>query len=483
MLLRVILAIREPALRKRIGRLLPKDDALIETVDTRKLLWERTVRKSCDLVVASRSIIPEPDPEKIRLLHELPESPLMIILSETDTPEERARFIAAGYDAVANTNLSDPELRSAFASILKKRREHAMKLLASGTIPMAQPRLDDFVSHSPAMQAFMQTASRVVNSDSTLLILGETGVGKERLARAIHAEGPRSSGPFIAVNCGAFPEALLESELFGHEEGAFTGATRSHRGCFELAHHGVIFLDEIGDMPIQLQVKLLHVLQEHEVRRIGSEKPFKADVRVFAATNRDLREEVKARRFRQDLYYRLNVVTLTIPPLRDRPEDIPDLIQSYLTYLRPRVGRKVVRVSDDARKALCKHCWPGNVRELINIIERAMLLCDEDEITLRDLPTPIGIAGSPQDALPGRERDMEQIPLPEGWLKRPLDEVRQQVLEHLERTYLAAVLRQTGGHVGQAAKAAGFTPRSLFDKMRRYGLAKEDFRKVLSERE
>ena len=250
----------------------------------------RVGRKNFDLAIAGRLIVTEPDPAKMRLLHELPESPLVIILSETDTPEERARFIAAGYDALANTHLSDPELKATFASILRKRREHAMKLLAAGPIPTAQPRLDDFVSHSPAMRAFMQTASRVVSIDSSLLILGETGVGKERLARAIHAEGPRCNGPFIAVNCGAFPETLLESELFGHEEGAFTGATRSHRGCFELAHRGVIFLDEIGDMPIQLQVKLLHVLQEHEIRRVGSEKPFKADVRVFAATNRDLRE-------------------------------------------------------------------------------------------------------------------------------------------------------------------------------------------------
>jgi transcriptional regulator with PAS, ATPase and Fis domain len=227
-------------------------------------------------------------------------------------------------------------------------------------------------------------------------------VGKERLARAIHAESRRSKGPFVAVNCAALSESLLESEPFGHEEGAFTGATRSHRGCFEIAHKGVIFLDEIGELPNHLQVKLLRALQDREITRVGSEQSFQVDVRMMAATNRDPREEVKTKRLREDLYYRLNVVTLTIPPLRQRSEDIPDIVASYLPWLRPRVGRDVTSIAPEALEALAHYSWPGNVRELINVIERAMLLCEGEQIRLADLPDTIRLpqAGSGTRASP-----------------------------------------------------------------------------------
>ena len=263
------------------------------------------------------------------------------------------------------------------------------------------------------------------------------------MARAIHAEGPRASGPFITVNCGALPEAsALESELFGHEEGAFTGAVRSRRGGFELAHRGTIFLDEIGELANHLQVKLLCVLQEHEIQRIGSEKSFNVDVRVMAATNRDMDEAIESRSFRKDLFYRLSVMTLEIPPLRDRIEDIPDLVESYINYLRPRIGCEVFGITREAKEALEHYPWPGNVRELINVIERAMLLCNGTEITLGDLPTIIS-----------GKSELTQIqtesPLPlhdvgdlnEEWLQKSLQEVRKEVIERFERTYLSGLLR------------------------------------------
>ncbi len=475
MLLRVILAIKEAGLRKRLRGLVPSADVLVDTVETRAMLWEHMVRKSCDLVLASRSVIPDPDPEKIRILHELPDWPVIVIISEDAQAEDQARFLAAGYDAVLSARLPNPQLKAALGGILSKRRERTQRLLSAHPTATAEPSLNDFVSRSAPMQAFMGLASRVVNSDSSLLILGETGVGKERLARAIHAEGPRARGPFISVNCGAFPETLLESELFGHEEGAFTGATHAHRGFFELAHRGVIFLDEIGDMPNHLQVKLLTVLQDRRIMRVGSEQPFAVDVRVMAATNRDPKEEVKAKRLRQDLYYRLNVVTLTIPPLRERREDIPDLVQSYLKWLRPRVGRNVLRVSDEALESLLNYSWPGNVRELINIIERAMLLCAEEEITLADLPDVVRGPQSPGDRqVPP---DGGQSLLSEDWLSRPLREVHHAALDNIDRTYLTYHLKSTGGRVGETAKRAGIQPRALFAKMRQYGLRKEDFRR------
>ena len=321
------------------------------------------------------------------------------------------------------------------------------------------------------MRQFMKVATKVADSDSSLLLLGETGVGKERLAQAIHAESRRSTGPFIAVNCAALSESLLESELFGHEQGAFTGATRSHRGCFELAHRGVIFLDEIAELPNHLQVKLLRVLQERQITRVGSERPFEVDVRVMAATHRDPVAEVRARRLREDLYYRLNVVTLTIPPLRHRSEDIPELVASYLTWLRPRVGRVVTGIAPEAMEALIRYSWPGNVRELINVIERAMLLCEGEQIRLCDLPDTIRSPGGEVMIVSEPADSSNTSPF-----EKPLPAARREVLERFERAYLAHNLKQCGGRVGETAKRIGIEPRSLFDKMKQYKMRKEDFR-------
>ena len=322
------------------------------------------------------------------------------------------------------------------------------------------------------MQKFVKIIPRVAKSNSSVLILGETGVGKERLAHVLHAESPRSKGPFIAIHCGALPESLLESELFGHEQGAFTGATKSRRGCFELAHQGTIFLDEIGEMPLHLQSKLLRVLESHEIRRVGGEKSIPVDVRVMAATNRDLEEEVKVKQFRKDLYYRLNVVSLTVPTLRERIKDVPELVESYIQYLGPRIGCEVSGITKEVLEALCDYSWPGNVRELINIVERAMLLCENDVITVDDLPQ--SITGREEVSLQELSQNPEAFP--EEWLQKPLKEVRKDILEQFERSYLKGLLTSTRGRVGQAAKKADIDTRSLYDKMKQYGLDKKDFR-------
>ena len=329
------------------------------------------------------------------------------------------------------------------------------------------------------MQSFLRVVERVSHSDSTLLICGETGVGKEHLAHAIHCEGVRSDGPFVAVNCGALPESLLESELFGHAEGAFTGATRSRRGWFELAHRGTIFLDEVGEMPHHLQVKLLRVLQTKDVQRLGGDSAVSVDVRVIAATNRDLKEEIAEKRFRPDLYYRLSVVELKIPALRERREDIPDLIDRYIAHFQTRFATAVGGIADDARAALIAYDWPGNVRELINIVERAMLLSDGPELTLRDLPDELSEGSL---VAPPREGEATSgsiwARLAEERLDQPLAALREQAIEELERAYLAALLRKNAGRVGQTAEQAGLQPRSLFEKMKRYGLRKEDFKET-----
>lgn len=475
MIARVLLALDSAGFQKSLVRLLSQPDVIIETPTSRATLWSRLSRETCDLAVISSSLVPRPHQESIRTLRDLPDAPGIVLLTESNDPEERAALLAAGCEEVLHTGLSPSSLQRVLGALIIRRRDRARSGYGSQG-RLAEFRLSDFVSRSPVMKEFIDMVRRVVSSQSSLLLLGETGVGKEHLARAIHAESPRSSGPFIAVNCGALPESLLESELFGHEEGAFTGASRSRRGWFELAHRGTIFLDEIGEMPPHVQVRLLRVLQDQEVQRIGAEASIKVNVRVMAATNRDLLAEVEVGRFRRDLYYRLSVVTLSVPPLSQRPEDIRDMALKYIEALRPRVGRSVDNISEDALEALEAYDWPGNVRELINVIERAMLLCSEDEITLADLPDTIRRASPDEFSMPmvlDATLTEERV---DPLLGEPLAEAKRKAMSAFERAYLSRLLRLNDGRIGRTATKAGITARALYEKMRHHGLRKEDFK-------
>jgi DNA-binding NtrC family response regulator len=267
-------------------------------------------------------------------------------------------------------------------------------------------------------------------------------------------------------------ESLLESELFGHEEGAFTGASRARRGCFELAHLGTLFLDEIGEMPTHLQGRLLRVLEERCVRRVGGEKSRPIDVRVIAATNSDIRRNVAEKTFREDLYYRLSVVTLAMPPLRGRREDVPELIDNYIHSFRNQFPHRATGIAPDALKAMLAYEWPGNVRELINVIERAMLVSSHDLIELIDLPEEIRICGHGDAASGPQLNSFVPLEFPQEWLSSPLP----MILAGVERAYLVGILELAAGRVGMAAEMAGIDPRVLYDKMRRFGLRKEDFK-------
>lgn len=476
MLGHVLLALSDTRLRARLRRTLSQADMLVENVENPDAMWSQLARSSADMLLIGRALVPDPMAESIASLRGLPDSPEVVVLDRRGKAEDRAYLLAAGAFAVLDEALSPHALRDVVSAILARRRtETTGSLVARRALP--DPRLDDFITSSPAMKAFMGLVNRVVASDTSLLILGETGVGKEHLARAIHAESPRAKGPFVAVNCGALAETLLESELFGHEEGAFTGATRSRRGSFELADKGVVFLDEIGELPPHLQVKLLHVLQRREIQRLGGEQSIGIDVRIMAATNRDIAAEVASKRFRPDLFYRLSVVTLSIPALRERREDIGVLVDSYLEYFRGHIRRNVTGILPEALAALERYPWPGNVRELVNIIERAMLLVSGDKIRLEDLPAAVrGASGS------GLE-----IPRPAAVASTPGEVVpqvasltwraaREAMLVEFERNYLSALLRATGGRINETARRAGLEPRSLFDKLKRHGLKKEDFR-------
>jgi len=469
MLLHLIVAAEEPLLRKNLCRLLRRSDTVIETVKNRRELRAKLMRRVCDLAMIDLGLLGEIAAAEIQRIKASAEAPSIVILSEKDDMDLRGALVAAGCEAVLNPRMSERKLLKAVEAILARRREILASILASRFEP-AEPGLTDFAATSPAMVHFIRLLPRIARSNSSVLILGETGVGKERVAHILHGESGRKAGPFVAVHCGALPESLLESELFGHEQGAFTGATRSRRGCFELAHGGTIFLDEIGEMPLHLQSKLLRALESHEIRRVGGEATVAVDVRVLAATNRDLEQEVGSKQFRRDLYYRLNVVSLTVPPLRERVEDIPELVESYIQYLRGRIGGDVRRINKQALRMLCSYDWPGNVRELINIVERAMLLCEGSTITPSDLPEGIAVTVN-------RPAWYMSCEVGAGWLlEKPLKDARVKVVERFERDYLTALLARENGRVGKTAERAGIDVRTLFDKMKRYGMKKEDFR-------
>jgi two-component system nitrogen regulation response regulator NtrX len=294
----------------------------------------------------------------------------------------------------------------------------------------------------------------VAPTNAWILIMGENGTGKELVARSIHRQSKRAQKPFIEVNCAAIPEDLIESELFGHERGAFTGATAMKRGKFDLANEGTIFLDEVADMSLKAQAKVLRILQEKKFERVGGNKLIPTDVRVLAATNKDLEKEMEEGRFRQDLYYRLNVIPLRIPPLRDRKDDLPLLVERFLKDFAAKEGEQEKLVAEDVLAVLMRHSWPGNVRELKNIIERLVIMTPTDTISLRDLPPLFG------------EGRMEAVPSEPGIGNDSFRAAKQD----FERQYIVRKLREFDGNISKTAEAIGLERSNLHKKIRSYGL-------------
>ena len=473
MLIRLVLCISDPQLEEKIGKHLRDDDLQIECLGTQPAPWQQTMRSCGDILVVSREIIPEPVESGIIMLSELPEFPTTVILYGDQDPDSPSQLVAAGADLALSTRSSSRSLAEAIQGIVESRKQFSEKTIKSSQY-RHQPNLADFFSENHSMYLFMREVQMVANSSVPLLILGETGVGKEHLARAIHAEGSRAGGPFVPVNMAAIPEQLIESELFGHAQGAFTGAGRSYRGAFEQAHHGTIFLDEIAEMPLNLQSRLLRTLQDYEVKPLGSEKAVWVDVRVIAATNRNIEEEVRLGNFRKDLYYRLSIAPLTIPPLRERREDIPNLITHFSRTRKNRYGIEV-SFSDQAKRALCAYEWPGNIRELLNVLERAAILAgDAAVIDLSSLPQSF----REEEDDDGSEGGSLITINPEDWEGKQLPEVIESVNREVERLYLEHLLSRTRGRIDHSAKLAGVTTRSLYAKMKSYGLRKEEYKKT-----
>jgi len=319
----------------------------------------------------------------------------------------------------------------------------------------------ELVSQSPQMKEVLLLIKKVASSPSTILITGESGTGKELVARALHENSTRALKPFITINCSAIPAPLIESELFGFEKGAFTGAIASKLGRFELAHEGTLFLDEIGEIPLELQAKLLRVLQENEIERVGGVKTIKINIRLIAATNKDLSEEVKKGNFREDLFYRLNVVPIYLPPLRERKEDFSHLVDFFIQKYNKKLGKRIQSLDEKALTVLMQFQWPGNIRQLENVLERMILLSEKMTLTLEDIPSEISQLTS--ISTPSfRPEDMTS----QGSFKEIVKETTQKI----EKNLIIKALEETHGNITRAAKILGISRKSLQNKMKEYQL-------------
>ncbi|HWP93484.1 MAG TPA: sigma-54 dependent transcriptional regulator [Thermodesulfobacteriota bacterium] len=377
---------------------------------------------------------------------------ILIMISAYGTVETSIEAIKCGADDYINKPINPDEL------ILRMRMAEEKKRLRRENISLRRELgkgkgFEEIVFASEKIKGVVDFAKRISEYKTTVLITGESGTGKELMARAIHETSPRRDKPFVAVNCAAIPDTLLESELFGYVKGAFSGAHGTKKGLFEEANGGTLFLDEIGEFPLQLQPKLLRVLQEEEIRRLGDTKTMKIDVRIITATSRDLGQDVRQGSFREDLYYRLNILPVHIPPLRERKEDIKLLIEHFLGKYNQKLNRKIKGVSPSAMSEILEYPWPGNVRELENVIERAMILTDSEYIHRIDL----GI----------RENDfrmntlIDSLSLEEAW-------------QRLEKAYIEKALSKTDGNRTQAAKLLGLSRRALLYKLKQYGYSDEE---------
>jgi DNA-binding NtrC family response regulator len=450
--IRVLVADDETNLRDLIVRELSRRGLEVEGVGDGESALARLREGPYDVVVLDMKMPKKEGIEVLRELQDFPEHPQVIVMTgfqEVATAVEAMKLGAYDY-------LTKPTKIEELDVLVRKAAEKGQLLRDNVALrahaPGAGP-FDGIVTRSTKMQEVLRIVDRVAPTESSVLLLGESGTGKELVARAIHERSPRAERPFVPIHCGALPREVLESELFGHEKGAFTGAVNAKPGLIELADGGSLLLDEIGDMEPDSQVKLLRVLETGMFFRVGGTRPRRVDVRLIAATNRDLAAAMKGGQFREDLYYRINTITVLLPPLRERPEDIELLAQHFLdtnaTY-----GLK--RLHPATLAALESYGWPGNVRELRHAIERGVILCKGDEIAVADLPSEVvgGGSGSASPAAAGS--------------------VAGPTLEAMERQHIVATLRQVGGHRGKAAALLGIDPKTLYRKILGYQINPSD---------
>ena len=439
----------EPGVRSSVGGVLRDEGFEVDAVGTGEECLERATGATYDVIVLDIWLPGLDGLTTLKRLREREVDAQVVIISGHGNIESAVRAIKMGAFDFIEKPLSLEKTVLVVRNALRQRDLEAENRVLRARVDRHQTMIGD----SPAMMHLREQVSMAAPTNGRVLILGENGTGKELVARTIHQMSRRKSGPFIEVNCAAIPEELIESELFGHVRGAFTGAVADKPGRFEQANGGTIFLDEIADMSLKTQAKVLRVLQEQVMERVGGTQRIRVDVRVLAATNKDLSSEIRAGRFREDLYFRLNVIPIFVPPLRDRPKDIPLLADHFMAVLAVEYGRRPKRLAPEAAARLAQYSWPGNVRELRNVVERLIIMAAGDTITAQDL------------AFLGRDGMPEARPSVD--LQLPLSEARDQ----FERDYILQTLASNQGNMSRTADALGVERSNLYKKLRAFGIA------------
>ncbi|MCB9667613.1 MAG: sigma-54-dependent Fis family transcriptional regulator [Myxococcales bacterium] len=450
---RVLVVDDEENLRLVLRTLLSKEGYDVETAASAEQALDRIETFGPDFVLADVRMPGMSGLELCRELKARSSVATVIVMSAYGSVDLAIEAMKAGaYDYVAKPFKQDEVLIALHKAEERETLRRENRALREAVRKKHQ--FDELIAKSENMEQVFKTITKAAEYKTTVLITGESGTGKELVARALHRKGPRKNSPFVAVNCGAIPATLLESELFGHKRGAFTDASMDKRGLFEEAHGGTLFLDEIGEMPLALQVKLLRALQEHIIRRLGDVEDRRVDVRVIAATTRDLRREIEEKHFREDLYYRLNVLQIAIPPLRDRKEDVMLLIEHFIDKSNKRLGTRIHGLSPRTLKLLIDYSWPGNVRELENVIERACVLAEHDVLSEDDLPDRLREGHDPVAlALSGKELSIKKT------------------VRHIEEALIRRALEKTKGNRTAASRLLEISHRALLYKIKDYGLS------------
>jgi DNA-binding NtrC family response regulator len=446
----------EPGSREGLSLLLGREGYQVDAVAAGEEALKLIAKKKYDVIITDLFL---PGVSGIDILKHVKERNLpcnVILITGNATAETAVEAMKEGAFDYITKPLNFEELKVLVAKAIEKSKLVAENLYLRQQL-RGKYKFTNIIGNSPAIQPVFSRMEKILRTDSTVLILGESGTGKELVARAIHFNGSRKDKPFVAINCGAIPADLLESELFGHVRGSFTGAVADKPGKFEVANHGTIFLDEIGTMPLHLQMKLLRVLQEQEVERVGATHQTKLDVRVISATNIDLVDRVNRGKFREDLYYRLNVIPITLPPLRDRREDIHLLARHFLKKICRDMHCPVMELEPDAVRALEAYDWPGNVREMENVIERTVALSDRDVIAKHDLPSQIGGVDLDDDNMPALKISDNGLDLPE-------------TVAHIEQILIKQAMEKSCNVKARAAALLNIKRTTLVEKIKRYGM-------------
>ena len=452
---RILIVDDEAGMRDMLSILLRKEGYGVSVADRAERAIEMVAKGEFDLVMSDISMPGKSGLEVLRQTKTAsPDTPVILVTAYASTESAVEALKLGAYDYLIKP-FDVEELKNVVRNALEKRRLETENRVLKRELKQ-KGGADTLVGESPRMREVLGLVDRIAPTHSTVLIVGESGTGKELAARAIHARSPRRDRPFVSINCGALPDELLESELFGHTRGSFTGAVTSKKGLFEVADGGTVFLDEIGDTSPAMQVKLLRVLQERRIRRVGGTEETEVNVRVLAATNHDLEALVREKRFREDLYYRINVIQIQMPSLREKREDIPRLVDHFVAKYSALMGKKVTGINDEARRFLQQHEWPGNVRELENVIERAVALATGDVLGPADLSRDLGGGARAAKDLPAELSDAG------------IDLERQ--LEDLREHFMSLALDRAAGVQTRAAELLGMSFRSFRYFAKKYHL-------------